>query len=110
MCRPEIEGLIRDELTTVNQSLPEAHRIQRFLLLYKELDPDDGELTRTRKVRRGVIDEKYADLIEAIYGDQDSVHIDTVISFQDGTQSRIVTDLRVVDLVADRAAKRQAAE
>ncbi|MGA1873523.1 MAG: long-chain fatty acid--CoA ligase, partial [Thermoplasmatota archaeon] len=48
---------------TVNESLPEAQRIRKFLLLYKQLDADDGELTRTRKVRRGVIKEKYADII-----------------------------------------------
>jgi len=93
-----IYRLIEEEVRQVNASLPEWQRIRKFLLLYKELDPDDGELTRTRKVRRGVIQEKYADIIDAIYGDRDTVHVDTVITFQDGTRSRIETDLRVVDL------------
>ena len=66
--------------------------------LYKQLDADDGELTRTRKVRRGVIKEKYADIIDTIYSDLDLVHIDTVITFQDGNKSRVQTDVRIVDL------------
>ncbi len=90
--------LVQKEVETVNASLPEAQQIRKFLLLYKQLDADDGELTRTRKVRRGVIKEKYAEIIDAIYGDRDMVHIDTVITFQDGNKSRVQTDVRVVDL------------
>ena len=55
------------------------------MLLYKELDADDGELTRTRKVRRGVINEKYGDIIEAIYARRAAIKVDTAIAFQDGT-------------------------
>ena len=107
--REEAYALIRGEVEKVNASLPEAHRIHRFLLLYKELDADDGELTRTRKVRRGVINEKYAEIIDAIYGDQPRVHIDTWITFQDGTKSRVVTDLEVATLPLP-GARKQAAE
>ena len=107
----EVYDLIQGEVEGVNATLPEAHRIRKFLLLYKELDPDDGELTRTRKVRRGVINEKYADIIDAIYGDRDTVHVDTMITFQDGTKSRIVTDLKVVTVVEpDSSVPKQAAE
>jgi long-chain acyl-CoA synthetase len=109
--RPEVYDLIRSEVEGVNATLPEAHRIRKFLLLYKELDPDDGELTRTRKVRRSVINEKYADIIDTVYGDGESVHVDTMISFQDGTKSRIVTDLRVVTVIEpDARTSKQAAE
>ena len=93
---------------TVNATLPPAQRISRFLLLYKELDADDGELTRTRKVRRGVINEKYADIIEAIYRGKANIPVDTVIRFQDGTTQRVRTTLQVVDL--GRAAIAEAAE
>ena len=62
--RPEVYALLRKEVETVNATLPPAQRISRFLLLYKELDADDEELTRTRKVRRGVINEKYGDIID----------------------------------------------
>ena len=90
--------LLKKEVEGVNATLPDAHKIQRFVLLYKELDADDGELTRTRKVRRAVIYEKYKEIIDAIYSDTDSVHVDTMITFQDGTKSRIVTDLKLISL------------
>jgi len=97
--RPEIYALLRKEVEAVNTTLPPAQRIARFLLLYKELDADDGELTRTRKVRRSVIGEKYADIIDAIYRGDASIPVDTVIRFQDGTTQRIRTTLKVVDLL-----------
>ena len=112
--QPEVYDLIQSEVEQVNASLPEWQRVRKFLLLYKELDPDDGELTRTRKVRRGVIQEKYQEIIDAIYSDQDHVHVDTLITFQDGTTSPIRTDLRLVDLAPETgvveagAAKRSA--
>lgn len=89
---------IKGEVEAVNATLPEAHQIKKFLLLYKQLDADDGELTRTRKVRRGVIREVYSDIISGLYRDTDSIPVDTTITFQDGTTSRVRTDLRVVVL------------
>ncbi|MGJ8527414.1 long-chain fatty acid--CoA ligase [Maritalea sp.] len=93
--RPEIYELLRKEVENVNRHIPEAQRIKKFVLLYKELDADDGELTRTQKVRRSVIAEKYADIIGKLYSDDEYVDIDTVISFQDGTTQRIKTSLKV---------------
>jgi len=89
---------IQREVEAVNATLPEAHRIRKFLLLYKQLDADDGELTRTRKVRRGVIREVYSDIIAGLYSDSDSIPVDTTITFQDGTTSRVQTALRVVEM------------
>ncbi|MBR0896475.1 long-chain fatty acid--CoA ligase [Bradyrhizobium tropiciagri] len=106
--RPEVYALLKKEVETVNATLPPAQRISRFLLLYKELDADDGELTRTRKVRRSVINEKYADIIDAIYRGKAKIPVDTVIRFQDGTTQRVRTTLEVVDL--GRAAIAEAAE
>ena len=97
--RPQVYALLHREVETVNATLPPAQRISRFLLLYKELDADDGELTRTRKVRRSVINEKYADIIDALYRGDSSIPVDTVIRFQDGTTQRIRTTLTVVDLL-----------
>ena len=96
--KPEIRAMIRREIEAINRTLPDAQRIRRFLLLYKELDADDGELTRTRKVRRGVIAEKYGDIIQAIYRGDRAIAIDTTITFQDGTKQRIRTSLTVEDL------------
>jgi long-chain acyl-CoA synthetase len=107
--RPEVYEMIRKEVETVNATLPPAQRIAKFLLLYKELDADDGELTRTRKVRRSVINEKYADIIDGIYGGARDIPVDTTIRFQDGTSQRIRTRLIVVDMARD-GARMQAAE
>ena len=104
--RPEVYDIVRKEVEKVNASLPEAQRVRKFLLLYKELDADDGELTRTRKVRRGVITEKYGDIIDTIYSERNAVNIDTTITFQDGTTQRVRTTLEVVDLGLDGAPPR----
>ena len=101
--RPQVYAVIRNEIAAINASLPAPQRIRRFLLLYKELDADDGELTRTRKVKRGVIGEKYASLIDAIYGGAPSIAVDTTIAFQDGTTQRIRTTLAVEDMDAGDA-------
>ena len=103
--QPQVYDMITEEIREVNKTLPEAQRIKRFLLLYKELDADDGELTRTRKVRRGVVAEKYADIIDAVYAGNDKVDIDTMITFQDGSKTRIQTSVKVVDLDNDKAAQ-----
>ncbi|MDE1936804.1 long-chain fatty acid--CoA ligase [Bradyrhizobium sp.] len=107
--RSEVYALLQKEVETVNATLPPAQRISRFLLLYKELDADDGELTRTRKVRRSVINEKYADIIESIYAGKSQIPVDTVIRFQDGSTQRVRTTLQVVDL-AESAPLAEAAE
>jgi long-chain acyl-CoA synthetase len=106
--RPEVYALVQQDVGKTNDSLPPAHRIRKFLLLYKELDADDGELTRTRKVRRAIINEKYAAIIDAIYADRPSVDVDTMIVFQDGSRQRIRTTLRVVDLAPAAATSRAA--
>jgi long-chain acyl-CoA synthetase len=66
-------------------------------VLHKELDADDGELTRTRKVRRGYIAEKYAELIEALYSGQESCCVDAIVRFEDGRTGRIRADVRIHD-------------
>jgi long-chain acyl-CoA synthetase len=103
--KPEVTELLRAEVERVNASLPDFQRIAKFLLLYKELDADDGELTRTRKVRRGVIADKYASIIDAVYADREQIDIDTTIAFQDGTKQRIRTTVVVINLLP--AAPRQ---
>jgi long-chain acyl-CoA synthetase len=107
--RPEVLAKIREEVAQVNASLPPAQRIRDVVLLYTELDADDEELTRTRKVRRGVINAKYGDIIEAIYAGQDAIPVDTTIAFQDGTRQRIRTVLRVIRMDAGAPAATKAA-
>jgi len=71
--------------------------VRRFLILHKELDPDDYELTRTRKVRRGFIAEKYAVLIDALYGGKTVQHIVTQVKFEDGRTGSVAADLKIAD-------------
>jgi long-chain acyl-CoA synthetase len=81
--------------------LPAAMRIRRYVLLHKELDPDDEEMTRTRKVRRRYIAQKYEDILEAFYDERPEVKVKTVISYQDGRQAEIEYTLPIqpVDMV-----------
>jgi long-chain acyl-CoA synthetase len=102
--KPEIYDLLQREVDLVNETLPGAARIHKFVLLYKELDADDEELTRTRKVRRGFVEERYREVISALYGDAPQVAIDTTIKFQDGKTTRIRTTLLVRRLAPRKAA------
>jgi long-chain acyl-CoA synthetase len=98
-----VYDLIRDEVAKVNRALASDPRtkgvvIQKFLILHKELDPDDAEITRTRKVRRGFIGEKYADIIEALYADAEFVRVTTTITYEDGRQASLASSLRIHDM------------
>ena len=91
--KPEVYDLIEREVVRVNSTLPEKARIHKFLLLYKELDPDDEELTRTKKIRRGFINEKYVKEIDALYSEAGELPIETVIRYQDGKTATLRTNL-----------------
>jgi long-chain acyl-CoA synthetase len=99
---PQVLDLMRDCVQQVNAGLANealmGHtQIHRFLVLHKELDPDDDELTRTRKVRRKFVADKYAVLIEALYTGKASQHISTQVKFEDGRTGSVSADLRIVD-------------
>ena len=96
---PQVSAKLITEVAEVNETLPEAQKINKFVLLYKELDADDGELTRTRKVRRSVIADKYSQIITSLYNNDEVVDIDTVITFQDGSNARIKTQIKVATLI-----------
>lgn len=111
--KPEVYELIRDCVEKVNADLAQdellaGSQITRFLVLHKELDADDGELTRTRKVRRGAIAEKYAVLIDALYGGKSSQFIETAVKFEDGRTGKVSADLKIVDVKTFPAVKRAA--
>ena len=100
--REEVGELIAGCVEQVNADLaadPElaGSQIHRFLLLHKELDADDGELTRTRKVRRGHIADKYAPLVEALYGGKGSVHVEAQVRYEDGRAAHISAELAIRD-------------
>ena len=83
--KPEVYDLVAEDVDQTNEDLSESIRVRRFLLLHKQLDPDDDEITRTRKVRRNVIDERYADLITALDEGRDEVTVHSTVTYQDGT-------------------------
>ncbi len=103
--KTEVYELVRDCVEKVNRDLAADVRlansqIKRFLILHKELDADDGELTRTRKVRRGYIAEKYRTLVDALYGGQPSCTMDSEVKFEDGRKSSIKADVKIWDAAA----------
>jgi long-chain acyl-CoA synthetase len=98
--RPEVYELIHGEVQRVNRSLLEDEvlqgaQIRKFLILHKELDPDDEEITRTRKVRRGYVAQKYATLIEALYGVHDHVQVEAKVTYEDGRTGTVRADVRI---------------
>ncbi len=96
--RPEVYEIIRAELRQVNQSLPAYSQVKRFVILHKEFDADEAELTRTRKLRRGALQEKYHNLLEAIYGDKREVHVSAEVKYRDGRTGTVETELHVADV------------
>jgi long-chain acyl-CoA synthetase len=101
--KPEIYELIYNEIQRVNKSLSEDEhlknsQIKRYLLLHKELNPDDGEITRTRKVRRRFVAEKYATLIEALYGGKDTVDVEAKVTYEDGRSATMKANLKIRDV------------
>ena len=111
---PEVYALVQECIEQVNQSLAQdshlsSSQIRRFLILHKELDPDDGELTRTRKVRRRIINERYGDLIEALFDGRKNCFISTEVMFEDGRQGQIEADLEIRDAAVSEEHSRAAA-
>jgi long-chain acyl-CoA synthetase len=98
--KPEVYDLVHQEVARVNRSLEQddvlrGARIRKFLILHKELDPDDEEITRTRKVRRGYIAQKYAALIEALYSEREHVEVEAKVTYEDGRSGTVRADVRI---------------
>jgi len=111
--KPEVFNLLRECVEQVNADLAAddklaGSQISRFLVLHKELDADDGELTRTRKVRRGHIADKYQLLIDALYGGKTEQFIETAVKFEDGRSGTVSATLKIVDVKTLPALKKAA--
>ena len=96
--KDEVRELIAEEASRANEDLPEGIRVRRFVLLHKQLDPDDDEITRTRKVRRNVIAERYAEIISALARGDEAVEISSRVTYQDGSSVERVLHLDIFDL------------
>jgi long-chain acyl-CoA synthetase len=95
--KPEVGRLLADEVRRVNRDFPKVAKIRRFVSLYKELDADDDELTRTRKVRRTFVEQRYREIIEALYDDGlEEMKVEADIRYEDGREAKVRTAVRLM--------------
>ncbi len=91
----EVADLVQKDMIRVNSYLPPESRVKKFVLLHKEFDPDEAELTRTRKLRRGFMEERYKDLIEAMYSGKEGVKLEAPVTYRDGRKGVVTATIRV---------------
>lgn len=104
--RPEVADLLSNEISRVNQFLPAHARVRRFANFPKELDPDEGELTRSRKLRREFLEDRYSALIQGLYNGASEVTVDIPVTYQDGRRSQFTAQVFIRDVAAaDQTAK-----
>ncbi len=96
--KAEVRRLVTEAISFVNRSLPAPARIRRFVNLHKEFDADDEELTRTRKIRRAFLEERYREIVEALYSGAAEIHLDTTVTYEDGRVVHSKTDLWITDV------------
>ena len=96
--KAEVRELLAEEVARANEDLPESVRVRRFVLLHKQFDADDDEITRTRKVRRKVINERYGEIISALVEGADSATVETSVTYQDGSTTKRKMTLAVVSM------------
>lgn len=112
---PKVLDMVQEHVETVNNSIAEDEmlsgcQIHRFIVLHKELDADDGELTRTRKVRRKIIGEKFNDLVTALYDGSESIYTETEVTYEDGRKGKITATLQIRNAAVVAGSKPMAAE
>jgi len=93
--KKEVANLVQKDLARVNSYMPQGARVRKFVLLHKEFDPDEAELTRTRKLRRSFMEERYKDLIKAIYSDKEEVIVEAPVTYRDGRKGSITTAIKI---------------
>jgi long-chain acyl-CoA synthetase len=93
--KPEVYGLVLKDLKRANRGLPEGNRILKYALLHKELDADDAELSRVRKLRRGIVEAKYQSQMSALYSDDTEVMAETIVTYRDGRTRNVKIPIRI---------------
>jgi long-chain acyl-CoA synthetase len=96
--RQQVYDLVQTAVAQVNENLPPAARVRRFVLMHKEFDADEAEMTRSRKLRRGFLYERYGDIVEAMYNGAGHVHVRAPVLYQDGREGFIETDVKIMAL------------
>jgi long-chain acyl-CoA synthetase len=93
--KDEVAGLISKDIHRVNQGFRDEIKVKKFVVLHKEFDPDEDELTRTRKIRRSYMEERYGDLVDAIYARKSEVKVETQVRYRDGRQASMNTHIKI---------------
>jgi long-chain acyl-CoA synthetase len=93
--KAEVYDLVKQDIDRVNRALPPGSRVKKYVNLYKEFDPDEGELTRTRKLRKRFLEERYRGLIDAIYGDETEIPIEAQVTYRDGRTGTVKTTISI---------------
>ncbi len=93
--KKEVADLVLQDLKRVNSYLPEQSQVRKFVLLHKEFDPDEAELTRTRKLRREYMEQRYKDLIDALYSDRDKIDVQAPVTYRDGRKGIVATSIHI---------------
>lgn len=93
--KEEVAKLVQKDLVRVNSYLPEGARVHKFVLMHKEFDPDEAELTRTRKLRREFMEQRYKDLIDAQYSNKPSITVEAPVTYRDGRKGVVTTDIKI---------------
>jgi long-chain acyl-CoA synthetase len=93
--KPQVYDLVEKDLMKVNRALPEGGRVKKFICLHKELDPDEAELTRTRKLRREFVETKYGGMLKAMYEDKDAFQAESEIKYRDGRKGKTTTSVQI---------------
>ena len=96
--KPQVFEMVQRAVTEVNASLPAGGRVRRFVLMHKEFDADESEMTRSRKLRRGVLYERYGEIIDAMYAGRDSIRVKAPVRYQDGSEGFVETDVRIASI------------
>jgi long-chain acyl-CoA synthetase len=96
--KSEVYDLIQKDIKRVNESLPRQSRLRKFVILHKEFDADEGELTRTRKLKRHTLYTKYSDILEALYGEGRDITVRAEVKYRDGRTGVVETQLNVCDV------------
>ena len=96
--KDEVAELIEKDIEGVNRVLPEKARIKRFICLHKEFDADEAELTRTRKIRRSFVEERYKNIIDGMYTNEDEISVESEVTYQDGRKSVMRAFVKVREL------------
>jgi long-chain acyl-CoA synthetase len=99
--KKEVADLVLQDLERVNSYLPEQSQVRKFVLLHKEFDPDEAELTRTRKLRREYMEQRYKDLIDALYNNKEKIDVQAPVTYRDGRKGIVATSIHIRSIMKE---------